>query len=505
MRFCSPSAFLNPRTTTVLTWVSGLGTLTLLVILSASDSRFVSYRVNDGIQNLLTSLHDNGGVTADYWSREQMSAATYWLNLDFVFAAFYSVFLSLLCSSFSSEQAGTWERTGKIMSWAVLLGGFVDVVENLALLSVIETWEQQVPLPVVNALGQAKWILPGLSIIYILGGKIRPVVNVARWVALILFLVALTGYLLSLPLYSHLNEPLPEGQPLAVGGLKTARFPGYGTNLCTSWLTHPIFDRPDSPFVKSTQARYVRPSDLHNGIFVGIAISGGGSRAANFSAASLFELEKLGLLKYVTAISSVSGGSITAAYYGLFHGGPEWGKERVRERLAFDFETPAIHRAFYPHNYLRYWATAYTRSDIMAGVLDDELFKGKTFSDLENPGPVILLNSTIDQTTGCTNFAFRDEVFLKMSSRLDTYPLANAVMASAALPGVFSSIGLRHYTLAQHNRPDYQHLYDGGPSDNLGISTLLHELNQLTDPQSPKESLRGCFLLVIDSYSHAPP
>jgi NTE family protein len=42
-------------------------------------------------------------------------------------------------------------------------------------------------------------------------------------------------------------------------------------------------------------------------VFIGVAISGGGSRAANFSAAVLIELDAIGLLAHVDAISSVSG------------------------------------------------------------------------------------------------------------------------------------------------------------------------------------------------------
>ncbi len=54
-----------------------------------------------------------------------------------------------------------------------------------------------------------------------------------------------------------------------------------------------------------------------DGWFVGLAISGGGLRSANFSAAVMFELQRLGLLEKVDAISAVSGGSLTAAYYCL--------------------------------------------------------------------------------------------------------------------------------------------------------------------------------------------
>src|SRR5574341_541676 len=57
---------------------------------------------------------------------------------------------------------------------------------------------------------------------------------------------------------------------------------------------------------------------VEDDVFVGIAMSGGGSRAANFSTAVLLELEDLGLLQSASALSSVSGSSITAAYYGLF-------------------------------------------------------------------------------------------------------------------------------------------------------------------------------------------
>ena len=47
----------------------------------------------------------------------------------------------------------------------------------------------------------------------------------------------------------------------------------------------------------------------------GMALSGGGSRSANFAAACMFQLERFGLLQRVDYISSVSGGSLAGAYY----------------------------------------------------------------------------------------------------------------------------------------------------------------------------------------------
>lgn len=50
---------------------------------------------------------------------------------------------------------------------------------------------------------------------------------------------------------------------------------------------------------------------------IGIALSGGGYRAAAYHIGTLRALHRLGVLDKVDVISSVSGGSIIAAYYAL--------------------------------------------------------------------------------------------------------------------------------------------------------------------------------------------
>ena len=50
---------------------------------------------------------------------------------------------------------------------------------------------------------------------------------------------------------------------------------------------------------------------------IGLALSGGGYRAAAYHVGTLRALHKLGILNKVDVISSVSGGSITTAYYAL--------------------------------------------------------------------------------------------------------------------------------------------------------------------------------------------
>ena len=69
--------------------------------------------------------------------------------------------------------------------------------------------------------------------------------------------------------------------------------------------------------IDAPKARIEHP--LPSEHFIGIALSGGGSRAANFSAAALEQLEQFGLVSGASAISGVSGGAIAGGYYAL-HG-----------------------------------------------------------------------------------------------------------------------------------------------------------------------------------------
>lgn len=273
-------------------------------------------------------------------------------------------------------------------------------------------------------------------------------------------------------------------------------------------------------------------SSPHGRVFVGISLSGGGSRAANFAAAVLLELDRHGLLEHAAAISSVSGGSLTNAYYGLYGGRAGSGGERrwdatdprtVKETLRRDFQNEWIGRWLIPSNIVRYWLTPFDRSDIMKGVFDDLLFGGvPRFSDLapRRPGPggtglpKILINAS--ELNG-RNFTFTDESFQAIESRLDNYPVSHAIMASAAFPGAFNNVTLGDYSarprteelltpeelanpIGYYRRQPkkfYKHLLDGGPSDNLGVRALDRILRRLDRQDRP---LKGCLLIVVDAY-----
>jgi hypothetical protein len=108
----------------------------------------------------------------------------------------------------------------------------------------------------------------------------------------------------------------------------------FGALGCSIFTLDTMRNQPLPSPLEPLQTRAtesISTSDLTDGVFVGIALSGGGSRAANFSAAVLLELDRLGILDKVTALSAVSGSSLPTAYYGLYgRDHTRWNREVVR-------------------------------------------------------------------------------------------------------------------------------------------------------------------------------
>ncbi len=259
------------------------------------------------------------------------------------------------------------------------------------------------------------------------------------------------------------------------------------------------------------------------GVFVGVSISGGGSRAASFGAAVLQELDEIGFLKNLTAISGVSGGSIPAAYYSLNRHKPDWSWDEFRKRMATDLLGKFIWRYLLPTNLAKTALTNFDRSDLMADIFDDSLFHGATFADLnQSSGPKLLINAT-SVTAGGEKFIFSAESFFLLNSDISKFKISSAVMASGAFPGVFNNVTLaafhsdmkedyKHFQLAgsashsaRRMTPEhYEHLLDGGPSDNLGVSTLLHAARIFARQRvSENKEFKGCIIFAVDAAPEA--
>lgn len=211
----------------------------------------------------------------------------------------------------------------------------------------------------------------------------------------------------------------------------------------------------NQPLLQESQVGYVFANYLprHNSrdTFVVLAFSGGGTRSAAFSYGLLEKLrdtrvtidgETRSLLSEVDVISSVSGGSYTAAYYGLFG-----------ERIFDDFERVFLRRniegklfslLYNPGNLVSLGSADYNRGDMVASWLSDNVFENKTFADMSKGElPYIILNAS-DMNTGMT-FSFIQQQFDFLCSNISGYPVAHAVMASSAVPVLFGPI-----TLANH-------------------------------------------------------
>jgi len=248
-----------------------------------------------------------------------------------------------------------------------------------------------------------------------------------------------------------------------------------------------------------------------------LAFSGGGTRAAAMAYYTLQELYKIPdgsgatLLDDVAVISSVSGGSVTAAYYGLYGkaGLPAFYGKFLTQDNMWKMES----QLFNPWVDTKLLVGAMGRVDAERDVFDAELFDHKTFADLQaSGGPIILLNAT-DMASGDI-FTFGPSRFDDLCSNLASLPIATAVSSSAAFPILLSPVTLADFSkdcagtrqtgsmsayLAgspagpfvnfdqyeealyendlQHGaaaRTDvrYVHLLDGGLADNLGVTTL---------------------------------
>ncbi|MEE4262389.1 MAG: patatin-like phospholipase family protein [Desulfobacteraceae bacterium] len=252
-------------------------------------------------------------------------------------------------------------------------------------------------------------------------------------------------------------------------------------------------------------------------LFIVLAFSGGGTRAAAFSYGVLKGLREttvthkgaqIRLLDEVDLISSVSGGSFTAAYYGLYG-----------ERIFDDFENQflkhnvqgdlAVRTFAYPWNWFRLLSPNFSRIDIAAAYYDEKFFNHQTYNGLAQNcrRPFIVINAT-DLSLGA-RFEFSQGQFDLLQSDLAGVSVGRAVASSSAFPGLLTPLTMqnyektvfvepvwvdrviqfdrdispRRYKFAQEvrsyfntvDRP-YVHLVDGGVSDNIGLRGIIYSL-----------------------------
>ena len=266
-----------------------------------------------------------------------------------------------------------------------------------------------------------------------------------------------------------------------------------------------------------------------------LAFSGGGTRAAALSYGVLEELRdahyqadgrEIRLLDEVDKISSVSGGSFTSAYYGLF--GDQIFEDFKDVFLYKDVQGDLESLILGFFDLLGRMFSTTSRTELAIDYYDKHIFRGKTFADMQEAGgPLILINASDLNSHG--QFVFVQTQFDFLCSDLSQLKVARAVAASSAVPVLFAPILLERHLDCNFQKPEwladaeiraeqegdrrlqktvdsmnfyldkqnppYVTLVDGGITDNLGLRTLLRNV-----------SLSGGAQKVYDrQYKQSPP
>jgi NTE family protein len=271
-------------------------------------------------------------------------------------------------------------------------------------------------------------------------------------------------------------------------------------------------------------------------VVIGLSFSGGGMRAAAFAFGVLQELERLpfrgtgSMIDNVEFVSGVSGGSVTAAYFGLRK---RAGLADFRQRFLLRNAEEGLQTNLSVANLARAVGGGINDSSGLPRWLDANLFEGATLGQLLSSGrPRVWINAS--DVYNHTVFQFDDIAFSAMCSDLSAYPLSQAVAASAAVPVAFAPVVIQTFpkrcdarlpdwivkTRDNRNAPPmlsgfakaisryhdgsmpYIKLQDGGLVDNYGLAGFtIARLSADTayGPLTPRQAVRlrrGLFLVV---------
>ncbi len=307
---------------------------------------------------------------------------------------------------------------------------------------------------------------------------------------------------------------------------------------CASLHNTPVNEPANGSVVDQLHLGFKDVAD-EDDLLIGLAFSGGGTRAAAFSFGVLSEFDAYPapggrdkLLDRLDFISGVSGGSVTAAYYGL--------KKRAalsdfRERFLLQNAEEGLETTLSLATMGRALGGGINDSQGFTRWLDAHLFHGATYGQFRAVGPPRVWINASD-IYNRVPFVFGATAFTAICSDLTKFPLSHAVAASAAVPVAFAPIVVKAYpdtctdplppwiirSAANHNaspmlrsfasailryrqgKVPFIKLMDGGLVDNFGIAgfTLSRESSDTPyGPLRPQQAvkLRRSMFLVVDA------
>jgi NTE family protein len=211
---------------------------------------------------------------------------------------------------------------------------------------------------------------------------------------------------------------------------------------------------------------------------IGLALSGGGFRAAAFHLGVMRKLSEIDLLDKLDVLSCVSGGSIAGGFLAT-----NWGKPDVLDRLESYLKNQSIAVSSVIGGVFDLFES---RLDKLASSYDRDLFGSKkiTLKELSS-GPRIYFNSTNLATGNLFFFVAGEGKNAEMGEHelgvvdASDFPVCKAVAASSAFPPVFPPMRLDAEIYKHAANVEYVTLCDGGIYDNMGIGPLLRKRNAL--------------------------
>jgi NTE family protein len=308
---------------------------------------------------------------------------------------------------------------------------------------------------------------------------------------------------------------------------------------CATTLDDGPINLAASPALAAAEA--VAEPPIFGETVIGHSFSGGGTRAAAFAHGVLQALSEEplrdgsgeSLAHRVGFVSGVSGGSVAAAYFA--HRGPAALRD-FRQRFLIQDVEASLRTRLSPVNLARALEGGVNDRTGLPRWLDANLFGGATFGEIQRPGrPILWLNAS--DVYNRNVFTFDDWTFSVICSDLGSYPLSQAVAASAAVPVAFTPVMLRNYAhrcayrepgwvervradpeastvlrtyaaaLVTYRNPQRQpiiSLLDGGITDNLGLYGLTvarETAGQPYEPMTPQSAarLRNMLFVVVDA------
>ncbi len=234
--------------------------------------------------------------------------------------------------------------------------------------------------------------------------------------------------------------------------------------------------KADKPALKSS-IRPPKPVWPEHGPAVAVSFSGGGFRASLAGVGVIRALADLRLLGDVRYTSSVSGGSWPNALLALAWDDLKaegFTTEAVDRLVVAPFVQRITTSSLLGHMAKNAWRLAgkATRSDLLGNAFDEWFGHGATMSDLSTDVRFIFNATNLNSGSRFYFEQARAGDYKAKYVKGDTIRLADALAASAALPGAMAALRMR----APNNvypRADRPYLVDGAVYDNLGIEAIL--------------------------------